>query len=239
MRGRRVSSLRIKIERERLEKLEAAAKGGPAPRVFMPEQSTTDTGRNLAAARLAAEDAAIPALRRTSGDVRARVGQPRTAPDDTITIALSPAAVLLHKGQVEWQRQNAVADKAREVEQARQRVAQAERQRLAAAEAERLRQAGVEFERETARLAIEDATGKLTLAEFDIVERIVLSQYPAGISDPNIWRLAANEYRDNIRVRKLWVLAPYNVINESTDEQLAVMFETSVDTIRTIRAEEL
>lgn len=224
-----MSSLRAKLEQQRIDALE---KKGQAPRVFMPEQSATDTGRNLASARLAAEDASLPVPRGT--DLRSRLGQPRPAAPDPATI------VTMDIGFQRAAEENTRASIQAAQERLAKESAERERQRVtAAAESERLRQAGLDFERETTRLAIEDATGKLTLAEYDAVERIVLSQYPAGISDPNIWRIAATEYRDNIRVRKAWMFAPYNVINESTDEQLAVMFETSVETIKNLRAEEL
>jgi hypothetical protein len=83
-------SLRNRIERERLERLEATAKGR-APKVVMPEQPAQQHDYS----RMHAEDAAIQPLRNSGGNVRARVGQPRPAARDpnTVTITLTAADI--------------------------------------------------------------------------------------------------------------------------------------------------
>lgn len=222
-----VSSLRIKIERERLEKLEAAAKGR-APKVVMPEQPAQFRNYDK---QTAADDAIQPL--RSGGNVRARVGQPRpVAPDPATVITMDVGyqrAAEAHKRQSMAAAASRIA--AENAERERQRIA-------AAAEAERLRLASLEFENQTNQQEIREIIGSLTIADVAAVEALVRQQF-GNTTDPSAWRLALGVFRDEARVRQLWDKTPLEVIENNSDVQLAARFETSVEVVQRLRAQEL
>ena len=229
-----MSDLRNRYE-ERERERQRRAQQGRAPMVAMPEAEQPVVFRDYSK-----QNAADAAITRPSygSDPRSRLGQPRpTAPDpNLVTITLSPADIRFQREAEAHMRQSMQAAANRIAAENAQR----ERQRIAAAaEQERLRVAGETWEIENAQRKIQNIIGSLTVADAATVSTIVRQKFPSSIGDPAAWALALSEFRDIARVRQVWDRTPLDVIEDHNDGQLAARFDTSVEVVQRLRAEEL